>query len=73
MPGPLVEIGSVMVRECEVAICVGEGLTDGDGDGDGEGDGETAADGEGNFATGWTGVTGEMTDVVSVDARCESP
>ena len=48
MPGPLVETGSVVERECDVAKLVGEGFTDGDGDGEGE----TAGDGEGDIITG---------------------
>ena len=45
MPGPLVETGSVVERECDVEKPVGEGFTDGDGDGEGE----TAGDGEGRY------------------------
>lgn len=55
IPGPLVETGSVVARECEVEISVGEGFTDGDGDGDGEG--EIAGDGEGAVMTGCAGAT----------------
>jgi len=56
MPGPLVETGSVVERECDVAMPVGEGFTDADGDGDGEGDGE--ADCEGRVTTGASGAAG---------------
>ena len=55
MPGPLVETGSVVERECDVAKLVGEGLTDGDGDGEGE----IAGDGEGD-TTGGTGAGAAM-------------
>ena len=54
MPGPLVETGSVVERECDVAIPVGEGFTDGDGDGEGEGEG----DGEGKVTSGASGTVG---------------
>ena len=50
MPGPLVEMGSLVERECDVSKLVGEGFTDGDGDGEGE----TAGDGEGDSTTGCT-------------------
>ena len=63
-----------MARECDVAICDGEGLTDVDGDGDGDGDGATVGDGEGNDTIGSTGTGGGITDVVSVaEARWETP
>ena len=52
IPGPLVETGSVLARECEEAIPVGEGFSDGDGDGEGE----TSGEGEGVITTGWAGV-----------------
>src|SRR5688572_8831616 len=44
IPGPLVETGSVVARECEVATVddVFGGEEDGDGDGDGTGEGEGA-------------------------------
>ena len=50
IPGPLVDTGSVVARECEAEMPVGEGFSDGDGDGEGEtvGDGE----GEGSVITG---------------------
>ena len=52
MPGPLVETGSVVERECDAGNAVGEGFTDGDGDGDGE----TEGDGEGDITTGFAGA-----------------
>ena len=52
MPGPLVDTGSVVERECDVANAAGEGFTDGDGDGEGE----TVGDGEGVTKTGCSGV-----------------
>lgn len=56
IPGPLVETGSLVARECELEIVVGDGLTDGEGDGEGEtaGDGE----GDGSVTTGCTGAAG---------------
>ena len=56
IPGPLVDTGSVVERECDVATLVGEGLTDGDGDGEGE----TVGDGEGGSTTGCTGAGAMM-------------
>lgn len=56
IPGPLVETGSVVERECDVTIPVGEGFTDGDGAGDGEGEGE--GDGEGKVTSGASGAVG---------------
>ena len=53
IPGPLVETGSVVERECDVAIAVGDGFTDGDGDGDGEGEGVGS---EGDVTTGSAGA-----------------
>ena len=50
MPGPLVDTGSVVERECDVENPVGEGFTEGDGDGEGE----TVGDGEGDRTTGCT-------------------
>ena len=44
IPGPLVEIGSVEVRECEAAFAA----TDGFGDGEGDGEGEATGDGDGS-------------------------
>ena len=52
VPGPLVEMGSVVEREGDVANAVGEGFTEGDGDGEGE----TVGDGEGESTTGCTGA-----------------
>ena len=49
-PGPLVETGLVVERECDAEIPVGDGLTEGDG----EGEGETVGDGEGDMTTGST-------------------
>ena len=69
MPGPLVEMGSVVERECDVEIPVGEGFTDGDGDG--EGDGETVGGGEGAVTTGCTGVGAAMFGVcVAAEVLC---
>lgn len=44
IPGPLVEIGSVVVRECEAAFAAIEGF----GDGEGDGEGEATGDGDGS-------------------------
>ena len=53
IPGPLVDTGSVVERECEVAVRVDSDFGDSDGDGDGDGEGETTGDGEGcNSAVG---------------------
>ena len=54
IPGPLVDTGSVVERECDVTTAVGEGFTDGEGDGEGEGEG----DGEGKVTTGVSGAMG---------------
>lgn len=68
IPGPLVETGSVVERECDVAKLVGEGFTDGDGDGEGE----TAGDGEADITAGRRGAgltmlgAGIAADVVCV-------
>lgn len=43
IPGPLVETGSTLVFECEVATrgdAVGVGVGEGDGEAEGDGDGE---------------------------------
>ena len=56
MPGPLVETGSVVERECDAETAVGEGFSDGEGDGEGE----TAGKGEGDSATGGTGAGATM-------------
>lgn len=48
IPGPLVETGSTLVLECEVATLVADlGVGDGEGDGetDGDGDGESKGSG----------------------------
>jgi len=55
IPGPLVETGSVVARECEVAT-VADVFGVGEGDGDGEGDG--TGEGEGTITTGCEGVAG---------------
>ena len=62
IPGPLVETGSVVARECDAETVVGEGLTDGDGDGEGG----TTGDGEGFVTTGCATATGAI-DSVSVE------
>lgn len=49
IPGPLVETGAVVARECEVEIAVGAVFVEGEGDGDGEGEGETTGEGEGEI------------------------
>ena len=56
MPGPLVDTGSVVERECDVEMPAGEGFTDGDG----EGEGETVGNGEGDSTTGCTGAGAMM-------------
>lgn len=66
MPGPLVETGSLVARECNAETSVGEGLTDGDGDGEGETAGE--GDGEGSVTTGSAGAAGATVVGVSVAA-----
>ena len=58
MPGPLVETGSVVARECEAGIPAGEVFGDGDEEGDGEGEGETTGDGEGAITRGCDAATG---------------
>jgi hypothetical protein len=64
MPGPLVDTGSVVERECDAEIPVGEGFTDGDGDGEGE----TVGDGEGDITTGGSG-TGATTFSAGIAAE----
>ena len=67
MPGPLVETGSVVERECDVAKLVGEGFTDGDGDGEGE----SAGDGEGDITNGCTGAGATMSGAgIAADVLC---
>ena len=68
MPGPLVETGSVVERECDVAKLAGEGFTDGDGDGEGE----TAGNGEGASTTGCTGAGATTFGAgIAADVLCE--
>ena len=57
IPGPLVETGSVVARECEVAT-VADVFGVGEGEGDGDGDGDATGDGEGTVTTGCEGVGG---------------
>ena len=65
MPGPLVETGSVVARECDVAKLVGEGFTDGDGEG------ETVGDGEGDSTIGGTGAGPTMFGAgITADVLC---
>lgn len=66
IPGPLVETGAVVARECDVEIPAGEAF--GDGDGDGDGDGETVGEGDGNVSTGLDGAAGATVFVFSVAA-----
>ena len=67
MPGPLVETGSVVARECDVTTFVGEGFTDGDG----AGEGETTGDGEGDSTTGCTSAGATMFGAgITADVLC---
>ena len=45
IPGPLVETGSLVARECAVETLFGDVFAEGEGDG--EGDGELSGEGEG--------------------------
>jgi len=54
IPGPLVETGSVLAREC---AALGEALADAFGDGEGDGEGETEGEGSG-VAAGGVATTG---------------
>ena len=56
MPGPLVDTGSVVARECDAEEAVGEGLAVGEGDGEGR----TIGGREGDTPTGWTGAGATM-------------
>lgn len=58
IPGPLVETGSVVARECEAEIPVGEAFMDGDGEGEGETDGDGEGECEGTLTGGSTGASG---------------
>ena len=67
IPGPLVEIGSVVERECDVAAAVGEGFTEGDGDGEGD----TVGAGEGDSTTGCTGAGATISGAgITADVLC---
>ena len=57
IPGPLVETGSLVARECAVETLPGEVF--GDAAGDGEGDGELSSEGEG-VATAEGSETGTL-------------
>lgn len=67
IPGPLVEIGSVLVRECEAAVAAIEGFGDGEGDGEGEatgdGDGAVVNTGSGEVAGATMGEFDVVADV----------
>ena len=60
MPGPLVETGSVVARECDDAVV---GAIEGFGDGEGDGEGETLGDGDGSVGTT---TSGEATGATAV-------
>lgn len=67
IPGPLVETGSVLARECEVvtvAAVFGVGEADGDGDGDGTGEGEGMVTTGGEGVADSTAITGCATVAV---------
>ena len=61
IPGPLVDTGSVLDRECEEAVVGREGF--GDGEGDGDGDGETTGDGDGSVLSTVSGEAAGTTIV----------
>lgn len=52
IPGPLVETGSMVDRECDDAVV---GAIDGFGDGEGDGEGETLGDGDGTVVSTGSG------------------
>lgn len=59
IPGPLVETGSVVVREWEVATVADVfGVGKGEGEGDGDGDGDGTGEGEGTVTNGCEAVVG---------------
>ena len=57
IPGPLVEIGSGVVRDCEAAFAAIEGF----GDGEGDGEGEVTGDGDGSVVNTGSGETAGTT------------
>ena len=61
IPGPLVETGSVVARECDAEIVAGDGFTDGDGDGEGAWAGD--GDEDGSVTTGCVRATGAIDSV----------
>ena len=72
IPGPLVDTGSVVARECEVeTLASDEGF--GDGDGEGDGDGDAVGLGDGSGANDWTGTTGAAMFGVCDAACCVTP
>ena len=66
VPGPLVDIGSVVARVCDDAVA---GAIEGFGDGEGDGDGDTLAEGDGSVVSTSSGeAAGAGIFVVSVAA-----
>ena len=67
MPGPLVETGSLVARECAVETpasgAFGDGVGDGEGDGELTGDGEGVAAGEGEDAGTLCGTASRAAEV----------
>ena len=67
IPGPLVETGSVLAREC-AALGVASTRVFGEGEGDGEG--ETVGDGDGNAGCGVATGTGVLAVCGAAVAFC---